>query len=219
MNDEGIIVHDADSSWGITVHGVGTAAVRPNVLSARLGAEVSSSSVQGALQQCSQAMKDIVAAFRQAGIDDGDLVTTGADVSNAYGQRGESNGWRATQELTVTLREVETAGDIIANAVGVSGSAGRIHNLSLTADDTAAADHAARKAAFADAKLKAEQYAELAGRELGRVAMLREEHSRSGGGIRLMSAGGAGAAGPTMPVEAGNLYVNATIEVRWTLIS
>jgi uncharacterized protein YggE len=75
---------------------------------------------------------------------------------------------------------------------------------------------AAREAAFADAKDKAEQLAQLAGRRLGTVLRIAED---SGYDVypRATRKGLAVAAMSAVPIEAGEDELQARIRVTWQL--
>lgn len=201
---------------GIAVGGVGRVSVQPDVLVARLGAEVVAGSVQDALDRCSAALARMAATLREWGVVAADLGTAGASVYGAHDQHGNQRGWSATQQLTAKLRDLGTAGDIVSKAIAAAGDAGRLHSLSFeVADDTVPASEARRRA-FADARAKAAQYAELSGRELGAVRAVFER-----------SAGGGGAGGveldgmlrtASMPVEPGSLEVVVAVTVHWDFV-
>ncbi|HEV2088425.1 MAG TPA: SIMPL domain-containing protein, partial [Cryptosporangiaceae bacterium] len=94
---------------GVTVTGLGRVFVRPDLLVARLGAEVTAASVQGALDACSAAAGAIATAMQAAGVAATDLLTSGASVHAAYDERGQVRGWTASQGLTARLRDLTVA--------------------------------------------------------------------------------------------------------------
>ncbi len=73
---------------------------------------------------------------------------------------------------------------------------------------------AAREAAFADARARAEQYARLAGRSLGPVVEIREDDGAPGPVARVLAAQ---ATSDALVVEPGSQEVRATVTVRWEL--
>jgi uncharacterized protein YggE len=100
----------------------------------------------------------------------------------------------------------------VAAFAGAAGNALTIEHIGLELSDPQPLLARAREAAFADARRKAEQYAALAGRELGKVARLSDVVS--GGAqprFELMAAGKAADLG----VELGENSVTATVAVRW----
>lgn len=205
-----------DADGGVVVVGIGRAAVRPDALVARLGAEVTAQSVAAALDRCGTAVAAVTAALKAAGVADTDLQTAGASVHAAYDGAGHPRGWSAIEQLTARLRDLDRAGSQLSGALGIVGDAARLHDVRLTVADrgtlTAAAVEA-RRQAWADAVATATQHAELAGRPLGDVRSVREVppgHQPFGGGAEVMSVRSA-----AMPVEAGEHEVQVDIEVRW----
>ena len=80
------------------------------------------------------------------------------------------------------------------------------------AADTGALE-SARDAAFADAMAKAEQFARLSGRGLGRVVSVVETVLPPSGAPMLARMAFDGAA--TTPIQAGEVETSVTVEVSW----
>jgi len=203
---------------GVTVSGTGRVPVRPDVLVARLGAEVVAGSVQDALDRCSAALASMAAALREWGVADADLGTAGASVYAAHDQHGNQRGWTATQQLNAKLRDIGTAGDLVSKAIAAAGDAARLHDLSFEVADDTKPRAEARRLAFADARAKATLYAELAGRELGAVHAVAEVNGGVGpvreydGGFMAMGKAAS------MPVEAGSLDIAVAVTVHWDFV-
>ncbi|HET8765958.1 MAG TPA: SIMPL domain-containing protein, partial [Pedococcus sp.] len=93
------------------------------------------------------------------------------------------------------------------------GNALTIDSVALDLADPGPLLAAAREAAFADARAKAEQYAALAGRGLGKV--VRVSDVVEGGAQPRFARMTAGAGTPSL--ELGENTVTATVAVRWEL--
>lgn len=204
------------SKTGIAVSGVGQVSQQPDILLARLGTEVVASSVESALERCSAHMAKMVKTLRAAGIAAEDMATAGASVRNAYNE-GKAQGWAATQTLTVRFRDFDQAGELVSKTLGSAGNAARLHHLAFEADDDSAAKTQARQLAFADARAKAELYAELVGRELGPVSRLVENDTASGA-VPMRKMAYSGGRGASMPVEPGSLDIEIRIDVNWDFV-
>ena len=88
------------------------------------------------------------------------------------------NGYQVTNTVTVRVRELDTLGAVLDKAVTVG--ANTINGVSFSVADPSELYDEARKAAFADARDKAELYADAAGVELGDIALdLREPELRA----------------------------------------
>jgi hypothetical protein len=127
------------------------------------------------------------------------------------------NGFDVFETVAVTLRNLSDAGATISDAAAAGGDATRINGVSFAVDDHSALLTQARDAAFADAKAKAEQYANLAGRSLGKVSMVTEGQSNSGGGVVYPMARDEMSAGSPVPIAAGSQDVTLTTNVTWEL--
>ncbi len=126
------------------------------------------------------------------------------------------NGFEVHQSLSVKLRNLETAGKVISEAAAAGGNATRIHGVWFEFSDTEKLTKDARDQAFAAAKVKAEQYARLAGGSLGRVVSVSEGSEGGGGYPYPVAARDAGSAS-SVPLAPGSQQVGVTTTVVWEL--
>lgn len=200
---------------GVQVEGVGTASGRPDVLRVTIGVETSAENVDEALTAADEAARRVLAALRAADVPERDVQTVNVSVWPRHGHEGEEiTGYTARHDLLVTLRSVDQAGETIAEAVEASGNAARVQSLAYALEDDEALQEQARAQAFADAQRKAEQYAELAGRELGDLVWVNEQVTPSG---PIPYAGDSAAGGEAVPLAPGSTTVTVTAEARWSL--
>jgi uncharacterized protein YggE len=205
------------SASGVEVGGVGTASGTPDVLRVTVGVEVTGDSVDDALTGADDAARRVLAALADAGVPERDVQTANVSVHPRHDAQGERiTGYTARHDLSVTLRDVGTAGAVIASVADAGGDAARIEGISYALEDDAAVQEEARAAAFADAERKAEQYARLVGRELGEVLWVRENVSAPGP-LPYGAADEAAAAGGSLVLAPGSTEVTVTAEVRWSL--
>jgi uncharacterized protein YggE len=208
---------DPPSDAGVQVQGVGTATGTPDVLHAIIGVETGAASVADALSSANTAAQAVLDELRGAGIVDADLQTVNVHIYPRYDGNGQDvTGYLAGQDIAVTLRDVGSAGATISTAVDAGGNAARLQGISYELDDDAALRSHARELAFADARGKAEQYATLAGRELGDVVLMREEVTGSGP-VPMVAADSAMASSGAVPIAPGTTDVTVTAEVHWSL--
>lgn len=125
------------------------------------------------------------------------------------------NGYDVYETLAVSIRDLSDAGATISDAAAAGGDATRINGVSFAVDDQSKLLEQAREAAFADAKSKAEQYAKLAGRSLGKVSVITENSSTDGGGVVYPMA--RTSMGSAVPVSPGSQDVTLTTNVTWEL--
>jgi uncharacterized protein YggE len=209
------LMTDNASFSGVTVTGTGAAAAPPDVVRLDLAAEAISDTVSEALGQATAGLARMRSALTTAEIPSSDLRTTDTSVHVDYGPRGEGpQRYVARLGLSAILREISTAGSIVQNALAEAGEAARLSGLSFSQSDPSSLLTAAREAAFADALAKAEQFATLAGRELGVVESV--DDTAGGGPIPLPRMAAAPLAMAEFNVEGGQQEVSARVVVRWS---
>ncbi len=157
----------------ITVTGDGEQSLRPDIAILSFGVMREAETAQAAMQANNEAMAAVTRALKEAGIEDRDLQTAGIQISPRYeypsdgrgGQTAELVGYQVTNTLTVRVRDLARAGDILDEAVSLGVNQGG--GISFTNDDPSAALSDARRKAVADAMEKARTLAEAAGVSLG----------------------------------------------------
>jgi hypothetical protein len=199
----------------ITVTGQGAATGTPDLVVLNAGAEVLDESPGRAFAMVNTAMSAMFDAVRAAGVDPADIQTKSATVRSHWEDRPGSRvrRFRASQEFTARLRNIDTAGEIVGSIVAAGGEAARLHGMSLGFSDVGELTRSARTAAWEDARVKAEQYAQLAGRNLG---LARRITAVAGSGFVALAT--PGSAQMDMAVESGESNITATVEVEWALV-
>lgn len=201
----------------ITVTGTGTASGTPDELQVSLEASATATAVSDALDQASQAMTQIKGALTQDGVAGTDLQTTDMSVQPQYDQQGKITGYNVSESLTAELHGIDKAGQEISDAVHAGGNAARVDTVQLDLTDQSAKLLAsARSQAIADAKARASQYAQAAGRSLGQVLTITE-NSASVPFRPLPAVGAMFAANAAVPISAGTQKVTASVTVVYQL--
>lgn len=202
----------------VTVSGSGRASVSPDVVRLDLRVGHDADDVAAALAGATEGITGVVAVVRDHGVADADIRTLDAGVNQRWDNTGVPVGFTAQQRLGVTVRRIESVGEVLEAAAGAVGNALLVDSVRLDVADRADGLRRARDAAFADALGKAQQYAALSGAELGTVLGVAEAGAVPLEGRRMnMLAMAADAAGG-MPVEAGELDLSATVTVTWELV-
>ncbi|MAS37094.1 MAG: hypothetical protein CL610_24050 [Anaerolineaceae bacterium] len=201
----------------LTVDGFGQAFGEPDVVIVQLGVQTSSSDVMEAYNNANIAIQNVIDALKAAGIEDRDLQTTGlylyqdTPFNPQTGEPGTEPIYRVQNSLTVTVRDVDTVGDIIN--IGVEAGANNIGGIPFSIDDPAALEQQAREAAIGDARQRAEELASLMGVELGSPSIIVE--SNDGQPPILYDRAQAGFGGSGVPVEEGQLSVGVVVKVTF----
>ena len=197
---------------GITVTGVGTVNGTPDTLTHALTVTQTRADVSAALNAASASMNAVTAALNARSVASSDLKTTGAQVQPNYTSGGGIDGYTATESLSATLRDLKTAGSAISAAAAAGGDATRIDGVSLDIEQDSALMTQARSAAYADAKAKAQQYADAAGEALGKPTQVTETVN-SPTPLDFRANASAGSAAAPVPINPGTAQVSVTVTV------
>jgi uncharacterized protein YggE len=206
------------ATTGVVVDGLGKVSGTPDVLRATLGVSVRRADVSTALQDANRLRGGLRAALKRDGVASADLQTSDVGVSPSYDSHGRRDGYAVSETVTVKLRDPKRAGQALTDAVRAGGDAATLQGVSFALEDNAKLLAAARDAAWADAKAKAQRYADLAGRPLGAVQLVTE--STSAPQPVSYAYGGAAVAAPSaspVPIDAGTSQVSVSVSVRWAL--
>jgi uncharacterized protein YggE len=181
-------------------------------MTVQFGSEGSGPTMAAAMDVATRGMDRIRAALIAAAVAGGDLQSTEMSAWPRHDDRSKIVAYDARFGLSATLRDLAGAGDAIATAVAAGADAARLHGMSFAISDPDQLAREAREAAWADALDKAEQYAGLSGRSLGRVVSVAEVPANGWSPVRFARAEAA-----AVPVEGGTNRVTVTVEVRWEL--
>jgi uncharacterized protein len=204
------------STNGIVVDGLGRATGTPDVLRVTLGVTVRRGDVSTALSAANARQERVAAALRHRGVAAKDLQTSEVNVGPWYDNKGRQRGYQVTETLTAKLRDLGTAGRAISDAVVAGGDEATLQGVSFALEDNAALLVTARDAAYAEAKAKAERYAQLSGRALGEVQLVAETSSP----VQPIPYGYDKALARTasaVPINPGTQDVSVSVTVRWAL--
>lgn len=202
----------------VEVVGTGRASATPDVVRLLLRLTVDAPDVAAALRAVGAQVTGIGATAREHGVAATDIASSGAGVHPRHDRDGQHVvGYQAFHQLAVLVRDPARVGDLVDRVAELAGNALSVDAISLELADTAELAVAAREAAFADARAKAGQYAELAGARLGDVLTVSE--SATGPSHRPMGKGRSMAfeAASALPVEAGEHTLTASVVVAFAL--
>ena len=199
----------------VTVTGHGRAAAAYDEATLRLAASARAANPSDATARATYAMSQMRDAVLSGGTDPAELTTTNVSLNPVHDPWPTVVAYEASLGLSVRLPDLTRVGTLLVAAIDAGGDGARVDGISFSHRDAASLERAARDAAFADARSKAEQYAGLAGQALGEVRHVVEG---AGGGpvaVRkgMMLAADAGG----VPVDAGEGTVTAVVAVTWTL--
>ena len=161
---------------GITVIGQGEAFGTPDQANIQIGVETFAETVSAATSQNETSVNAILAALAAQGIAKEDIQTSNYSLwaEQIYGDKGPEGiaGYRVTNQVNVTVRNIDKVGDVIAAAT--EAGANNVGGVYFSVADPAGLEAEARAAAIADAQARAASLASLSGVELGQVISVSE---------------------------------------------
>jgi Uncharacterized conserved protein len=209
----------------ISIAGRGEVQAAPDMAMITSGVSSQGATAREALDANTAAMTELLDELKAAGIEARDIQTTGFSVnpnyvysdqrdSNGYSQPPRINGYQVSNTVTVVVRDLEALGTILDRSVTVG--ANTVNGVTFSVSDTTELLNEARKKAFADARAKAELYAQTAGTTLGDLESIRESQNFDAPQPYAMYARAEAVSTP-VPVEAGELTFSITVDVEWEL--
>lgn len=202
----------------IVVTGEGHASAVPDMALISLGVSQEAPTAKDAMNQVSDVMGPMLDRLVASGIDARDFQTTDLSLRPVYSNRSNNlevpriRGYAASNQVTVRLRDLPKLGAIL-DALLEDG-ANQFNGLQFTHQNPAPLLDAARRNAVADAKLRAETYADAAGLKLGPVLSISEQGTRSGG-PELMAMASMRAS--DMPIAAGETEMVTRLQVIFAI--
>jgi uncharacterized protein YggE len=201
----------------ISVSGEATISVPPDLAQIDSGVTTEAKTAREASEANNKAMGIVLLALKNAGIAEKDFQTSRLSLSpqSAPGRNPNAPfqivGYRASNRVTVTIRDITKVADTIDILVGsganeISGISFMVSKASKLLDD-------ARSEAIVDAKRKAEIYAQAANVTLGAPISISEETAPGPVPYRKMAAGMAA----STPVAQGEETLRVSVSVSYEL--
>jgi uncharacterized protein YggE len=202
----------------VVVIGDGSVTAAPDYAQFRSGVTTRAKTAKEAADANAKLMTAITAVLADSGVEQKDTQTAQFSVQPIYAQ-AQSNvepklsGFTVSNQVSVTIRQIAKLGDILDRLV--TAGASDIGDIEFLHSDPAKLLDQARTAAIADARRKAELYAQAAALNLGRVAFITED---SGYAPALPMAAMRGGLGKiATPIAPGEDTVHARITVGFDI--
>ena len=203
----------------LTVAAPGVSRVAPDMAGITVGVTSQAANAAEAMAANAAAQRAVIDAVRGAGIGDGDIQTSGLNMSPlmeyADGEAPRVTGYQAQNLVTIRVTDLTALGQVLDAAV--AGGANEINGINFMRDDAQGAEDDARRDAVSTARHRAEVLAEAAGMRLGPVLVIRDGAPQAPPmpmGMRAMDA----KAEASIPVEAGRMDINAAVEMDFALL-
>ena len=173
----------------ISIAGRGEVQAAPDMAVITSGVTSQGATAREALDANTAAMTELLDELKASGIEARDIQTTGFSVnpsyvysderdSNGYSLPPKVTGYQVSNTVTVVVRDLEDLGTILDRSVTVG--ANTVNGVTFSVADPTELYNEARQKAFADARAKAELYAETAGTTLGDLEAIRESQGFDG---------------------------------------
>jgi uncharacterized protein YggE len=206
----------SDTGRQITVTGSARVDAAPDLATVTAGVETQGGTAADALRANSAAMEGVLTALDAAKVARPDVQTSELSINPLLdnpqdGSAPKVTGYQASNMVTVKVRDVATLGSIIDAVTGAG--ANRLYGVGFDVADPKPVLDEARRQAVADARHKAELFAEAAGVKLGPVLAISEGGGRGGPVPVFARAEMAKAA----PVEAGTVTLSADVQIVFAL--
>ena len=210
----------------LSIAGQGQVTAAPDTAFVTSGVTTEGATAREALDANTAAMTSLMDTLKSAGIEARDIQTSGFTVApnyvysdtrdaNGYTLPPKINGYQVSNTVSVRVRKLDDLGAVLDKAVTVG--ANTINGISFAVEDPTKLYDEARKAAFADARRKAELYAEASGGGLGKIQSINEQQDMGQPQPYLMKTMAMDAASAPVPVSAGELSYSINVNVTWVL--
>jgi uncharacterized protein YggE len=197
----------------VTVTGEATVAVAPDAAVIRIGVNSQDKTAREASEANAKQMTAVLAAIKDTGIADRDIQTSRLSLQPQYdpnkGGTARLTGFQATNQVTVKIRDIDKLPALLDRAI--AAGANEMSGIEFVITEQSKLLDRARDDAIADARRKAELYAQAAGSKLGPVVSITEEGSAAP--PRPMQAMRAGA----VPIAPGEQTLRAMVTVSYEL--
>ncbi len=201
----------------ITVAGEGEIAVAPDLARISLGVTHQALTATEAMDLMGADLARVLDRLRASGVAPSDMQTSGLrlDILRDYKNTGvpRVTGYTANSNIAVTIRDLDDLGAVLDALI--EDGANQLSGLQFDVADRAPHLTAARQAAVADARSKAEIFATAAGHTLGPVQMIREA-GQTARPMPMMEMRMAADSGP-VPIAEGEIIIRADVAITYAL--
>jgi uncharacterized protein YggE len=205
-------------SGGVSVLGTASVTGTPDTLTLSMSVAVTRPSASEALAAANAAAAKLHAALKERGVADADLQTSGLSLYPNYTDKSVIKGYQAGESVTAKLRDLKTAGATIGAVATAAGDDARIDGIRLGLESDSTLLKEARAKAVADAKVRAETYAQAADRSVGAVLSIAEPGVSFAFQPKAYGAAeSAQATASDVPLQVGSQDIQVSVTVTYEL--
>ncbi len=205
----------AETTNVVSVSGVGTMTVKPDIAYINVGVETQNSDAAVAQEENATKMTDVMAALKKVGIAEDDIKTVQYSIYDRYDYK--ENGvdekyYVVNNSVQVTIKDIDKVGDVI-DSVANAGS-NNISSIQFGISNEDEVYQEALKLAMSSAKSKATAIMGTFGKTPGLPSRVSES-SYYGGAVRMDYNMYAAESKMSTPVSAGELTITANVSVEY----
>ncbi|MCU0498682.1 MAG: SIMPL domain-containing protein [Anaerolineae bacterium] len=203
----------------ITVRGIGTSTSQPTLATLSMGVEKFNADVKEAFSDVNTTLRAVVEAVQGVGVAADDIETSYLSIylEQSYSNGApEVTGYRISNQVTVTVRDISQIEAIIDAAIGAGATSLSGPNFDIT--DRAALETTARANAMENARAKAQEYAELMGVTLGDITVITEVPNQTFFPYAAAQADEMGRGGGGAFVSPGDIIVQVEVQVTFRIV-
>jgi uncharacterized protein YggE len=196
--------------------------VAPDIATIGAGVATEAPTATEALRQNSAEMTKVVAKLKALGIAKKDIQTTGINLNARYdydqaSQRSVFRGYQASHRVSVILRKIDRAGEVLDALVAAGANDLNGPSFSIENDETA--KDAARKRAIERAKARVKAYADMFGYDDAKVLSISENIEGRGPMPEMaMMKASADMVAVAPPVQPGMVSTGISIGFKFELV-
>lgn len=220
----GLALADASApvTGSITMDGRGTVSVVPDMAVITTSVVSSAKTADDALSQNSAALAKVIETVKGQGIEAKDIQTSGFGIYPRYERlKGDENrqpeiiGYEVRNGVEVNVRDLAKLSGLLT--LVVESGANAVDGIRFEVSDPDDKLDEARKAAVAEARHKAEVFAQAAGVELGAILSISETGTQMPRPMMMRAESMMTAKAAAVPIETGEKTIAANVTIRWTL--
>ena len=199
----------------ISISGEATMTAPPDTARIRAGVASTGLTARDASAANRKAMASVMAALKAAGIAEKDMQTSRYFIQPVYSNTPQQKitGFIATNSVTLTIRKLDDIGELIDRLT--DAGANSFGGVEFIVSDANKLLDKVRADALADARRKAQLYADAAGVKLGNLLSLSESIN---GPRPMMYMARAAAPAPETSISAGENTLQVSVSVSYELV-
>ncbi len=193
----------------------------PDIANLSAGVTTVAPTAVEAMRQNARQMNAVVERIEALGIDTDDIQTSGVNLNAEYDYNQQTRqqdfrGYRVMNRVNIVLRDIQRTGEVL-DALVASGATD-LGGIGWAVDDPAPAVEQARQTAFATARQRAQNYAQLSGYSDVRLLEISENVTSRPMPMAREIVLTASASDESTPVRPGQVSAGITVNFSFEMV-